>query len=375
GTEGGGLDLLDPATGRFSHHAPQAANPRALRGASVRAVYEDYRGRLWVGTWDGGLSVMEGRSGEFRSFGPATGDPAALGDASVNCIFEDSSGTLWVGTGGSGLAMLDPISDRFIHFGEAEGLAGATVYGILEDAQGYLWISTAVGLSRFDKATSSFYNFGPEEGLASGDLSQNAFLASRGGELWFGGSGGLTRFDPSALPSPPPPPEIAIIGVESAGEERDFELGADGASVFLGYRNSGISFHIVVLDYVAPRRNRYAMKLEGRQTLWTSLGTSNSGYIAPLAPGKYSLRVKGSNGSGIWNEKGAALSITVTPPIWATWYARLAIGLAAAASVAATLFFRLRNLKRRNALLVKFSRHVEAAREEERAIAAREVHD
>jgi len=85
--------------------------------------------------------------------------------------------------------------------------------------------------------------------------------------------------------------------------------------------------------------------------------------------------VKGSNGSGIWNEKGAALSISVTPPIWATWFARLAIGLAVAASAAAAVFLRLRNLKRRNALLVKFSRHVEAAREEERAIAAREVHD
>jgi signal transduction histidine kinase len=117
------------------------------------------------------------------------------------------------------------------------------------------------------------------------------------------------------------------------------------------------------------------MRLEGPRRGWTDLGFHNVGTIAPLMPGSYLLRVKGANGNGVWNEEGASLSILVHPPFWSAWWFRMiAIG-AALALVAGGIVIRVRSLHRRNALLVNFSRHVEAAREEERIAAAREVHD
>ncbi len=105
------------------------------------------------------------------------------------------------------------------------------------------------------------------------------------------------------------------------------------------------------------------------------MGNVNTGYIAPLAPGRYILRARAANGNGIWNYYGASLSILVRPPWWATWWFRAFALSVAAATLAGAIAARVGSLRRRNALLVKFARHIEEAREEERTIAARDVHD
>ena len=378
GTEGGGLDRFEAARGKFIHHRPDPREP-SIRGSSVRTIFRDSRGGLWVGTWDGGLSRMDPGASGFKGYGRDAEDPSSLGDASVNCIFEDSDGFVWVGTGGSGLARLDPETEKFTHFTESEGLMGATVYGIVEDRSGDLWVSTSMGLSRLDRKKGTFFNFGVEDGLASSALAQNSFMLARDGSIWVGGMGGLTHFDPARLPRLAPKPPVAILGIETLGERGRTPMLAAGSDeireIELGYRNSGLSFHIAVLDYASTGRNRYAMRLEGRQEGWIDLGIHSGGTIAPLAPGRYVLRVKGANGNGIWNDEGTSLSIIVPPPFWGTWWFRLASAIFALALVAGAIAMRVHALRRRNALLVNFSQHVEAAREEERIAAAREVHD
>ncbi len=378
GTEGGGLDRLDKDGKRFIHYRRDPQKP-SIRGSSVRTIFRDSKSRLWVGTWDGGLSRMEPGASDFAGYGPDTGDTNSLGDASVNCIFEDSEGYIWVGTGGSGLARLDPETENFTHFTEKEGLMGATVYGIVEDRIGDLWISTSMGLSRLDRKKGTFFNFGVEDGLASQKLSQNSFLLAKDGTIWVGGMGGLTHFDPARLPREAPEPLIGILGIETLAQKGRTPLLAASLGgmneITLDFRNSGISFHIAVLDYASTGRNRYAMRLEGRQEGWIYLGTHSGGTIAPLAPGRYTLRVKGANGNGVWNEEGTSLSILVPPPFWGTWWFRLAAAFFLLALAAGAIAIRVRSLRRRNALLVNFSRHIEAAREEERIAAAREVHD
>jgi signal transduction histidine kinase/ligand-binding sensor domain-containing protein len=378
GTEGGGLDRFDKASGTFVHHRPDPRKP-SIKGSSVRTIFRDSKNRLWVGTWDGGLSRMDSDEKGFEGYGRDGADPATLGDASVNCIFEDKEGYIWVGTGGSGLARLDPKTEKFTHFTESEGLMGATVYGIVEDKSGNLWISTSMGLSRLDRENETFFNFGVEDGLASKELAQNSFLLASDGSVWVGGMGGLTHFDPGNLPRIAPKPPVAILGIEALGEGKRTPMLASGSGgikeIELGYRNSGISFHIAILDYTSSGRNRYAMRLEGRQEGWIDLGAHSDGTIAPLAPGRYILRVKGANGNGIWNDEGTSLSIVVPPPFWGTWWFRLVSAIFVAALLAGAIAIRVHTLRRRNELLVDFSRHVEAAREEERIAAAREVHD
>ncbi|MDP3176614.1 MAG: histidine kinase, partial [Spirochaetaceae bacterium] len=101
----------------------------------------------------------------------------------------------------------------------------------------------------------------------------------------------------------------------------------------------------------------------------------NAGYIAPLSPGKYMLRVKASNGNGTWNDYGASLGIAVTPPWWGTWWFRSSAIGAFIVLAGAAMIARTGSLRKRNALLVQFARHIDDAREEERKTAARDIHD
>jgi len=52
-----------------------------------------------------------------------------------------------------------------------------------------------------------------------------------------------------------------------------------------------------------------------------------------MKTGNYVFRVKGSNSDGAWNEEGASIRITVTPPFWQTWWFFSLLGLAAAALI------------------------------------------
>jgi signal transduction histidine kinase/DNA-binding response OmpR family regulator len=56
--------------------------------------------------------------------------------------------------------------------------------------------------------------------------------------------------------------------------------------------------------------------MEGMDNKWTDLGSQRTISFINLDPGKYVLRVKGSNNDGLWNEEGAAIEITITPPFW-----------------------------------------------------------
>ena len=379
GTEGGGLARWDPASQGFVRY-PADEGPGSIRGSSVRAVLVDSRDRLWVGTWDGGLSRLEPGASAFKAWAPDPAEPGSIGDASVNCLFEDSSGAIWVGTGGGGLARLDEDGKAYLRVGEEEGLAGDAVLGVLEDFDGALWISTSAGLSRYDPSGGGFFNYGAEDGLASGELSQNSYLRSRDGRLWFGGPEGLTGFDPRAVLRRKPAPEVLLSGLELPATRRaPARRLAALDSLELDHDNAGLRFSVAVTDYSAPSRNRYAMRLEGPGLsgggAWSSLGRHNDGFIAPLAPGSYVLHARGANGNGVWDEEGTSLSIRVRPPFWATaWFRLLAAGLVGLGA-GLGLRARVRALQRRTALLRNFSRHVEAAREEERKEAAREVHD
>ncbi len=100
----------------------------------------------------------------------------------------------------------------------------------------------------------------------------------------------------------------------------------------LSYKDNILNFEFAALNYRNSFRNQYAFKLEGFNENWIQLGTERRATFTNLGPGEYTLRVKGSNNDGVWNENGAALRLIITPPWWRTpWayalYTALGLGL------------------------------------------------
>jgi ligand-binding sensor domain-containing protein len=79
----------------------------------VQAVLRDSRGFLWVGTQDG-LNRYDGRT--FIHYHHSHKDPHSLPGPQVSVIYEDTRGRLWLGSGWEvgGLALYDREMDRFV---------------------------------------------------------------------------------------------------------------------------------------------------------------------------------------------------------------------------------------------------------------------
>ena len=101
-----------------------------------------------------------------------------------------------------------------------------------------------------------------------------------------------------------------------------------------------IAVTFAALDYRMPERNQYAYKLKGLQDEWIQNGTNRTATFTNLSPGRYTLKVKGSNNDGVWNETPTEIAIRILPPWWATWYAYVFYVLASLSLIA--LVFRLR---------------------------------
>ena len=75
-----------------------------------------------------------------------------------------------------------------------------SIWGILEDDQGRLWLSTANGLSRFDPRMESFRNYDVSDGLQSDTfLNFSVYSKSQSGEMLFVGSNGFNTFYPDQI--------------------------------------------------------------------------------------------------------------------------------------------------------------------------------
>ncbi|MFZ2096838.1 MAG: two-component regulator propeller domain-containing protein [Anaerolineales bacterium] len=351
GTQRGGLDQLNQATGTFSHYQHDANDPLSLSDNNVRAIYEDNTGVLWIGTF-GGINLWDGKTNHFTVYRHNPMNPLSLSNDMVSCIFEDQNETIWVGTIGGGLNHFDRTTQSFTHYTTKDGLPDDTIYGILADTDGFLWLSTNKGISRFNPNSKIFRNYDISDGLQSDQFNPGAFFQNKNGEMFFGGTQGLNAFYPGLVLDNPLPPPVVITAFQKFNQTVQTDL-ASNESIQLSYRDSFISFEFTALDYNAPEKNQYAYQLVGIDKDWVYAGTRRYASYANLHGGDYIFRVKASNNDGVWNEQATTLRIHITPPFWQTWWfigsALLVLGI----GVFGGYRWRVRSIETRNRELEK----------------------
>jgi signal transduction histidine kinase/ligand-binding sensor domain-containing protein len=314
-----GLYTFDRGRGFLDQPLPPRGRPGGLADALVRFLHQDRSGTLWVGT-DDGLYRLDRGSEQFTHYQHDPQDPRSLGSNTVTSIGEDQSGGLWLGTV-NGLDQFDRASETFVHYREQDGLPDDVVVGILED-EGVLWLSTQNGLSRFDPRTETFTNYDAGDGLQGNEFTAGAYYKSDDGEMFFGGTQGLTSFYPQLVGDNPHRPPIALTALTQGGE--DVALGQALESVTevtFKWPKNFFEFDFAALSYTQPAQNQYAYLLEGFDQDWNYIGTKRFGRYTNLPGGTYTLRLKGSNNDGVWNEEGTSIKVTLVPPFWQTaWF-------------------------------------------------------
>ena len=347
GTWDAGLERFDPATGTFTHFAHDPADPTSLSDNAIFSLDEDRNGDLWIGTVSGGLNRFDRATESFTRFQGESGNPRSLPSNSVTSVLLDRAGALWVGTWGGGLARLDPDTGEATTYDHDNGLPSDAIFGILEDDQGRLWLSTSNGLSRFDPRTETFRNYDEHDGLPGNVFESAVAFQSPSGEMFFGATNGLLAFYPDQIHDNPTAPPVVITDLLLANKPVSIGEGSvlrqaidETAALVLSYLDRVISFEFAALNYSFPQKNRYRYMLEGFDKEWTEVGSDHRLVTyTNLDPGEYVFRVLGSNDDGIWNETGTALALTITPPWWETLWFRMAatflvVGLVAGGFVA-----------------------------------------
>lgn len=326
GTNGAGVNVLkDKKVIVKLTPNPNGPNEEALPvNGYTRAFAEDNEGNMWIGSHGAGLAMYNTATHSFKVF---TRDNSQLPSDKIEALLCDSHGNIWVGMYGGGLSLFDKAKNRFINFSEKDGLQNTTIYQVVEDLQGRIWLSTNTGIGCFDLSTKSFRNFNNQHGVQDNNFVHGAGIRLSDGELFFGGLQGFNYFDPAALTINRNVPAVLLTDLKIsnksviAGNDAPIKEHISVAQeIRLDYKqNFALSF--VALNYTNPKQNQYAYKLEGFDKDWNYTGTINTASYTNLDPGHYTFRVKASNNDGVWSVHETQIKIYVKPPFWATIYA------------------------------------------------------
>ncbi|WP_243751570.1 two-component regulator propeller domain-containing protein [Niastella caeni] len=332
GTLSGGLNRFDPNSKKFYHYRK---SPRGLNSNYIAALAEDQEGNLWIGT-ESGISVMNKQTGGFTYYAHDSKDPRSLSNSNITALLKDARGQMWVATR-DGLNYFDRASNSFRHFNQADGLSENNILTLMEDNGHALWLGTTNGLSRAwiqirpkGDMVVQFRNYDERDGLQGREFNENAALKTKRGELIFGGANGFNIINPEAIAHNTIVPDVVLTDLRvfdkspQPGEVINNRVLLTTAiseikEITLKYHENIFSLEFAALNYSNPEKNQYAYKLEGFNNDWlTTDGTHRTVTYTNLDPGKYTFRVKASNGDGVWNEEGTALVVTILPPFWKT---------------------------------------------------------
>jgi signal transduction histidine kinase len=246
------------------------------------------------------------------------------------------------------------------------------VKGILPDGEGNLWLSTDKGLSRFEPKTQMFRNYTKKDGLHHNVFLSGAYHRGRDGRFYFGGESGVTAFHPDSIKAKRCVSPVVLTSFKVFDQSLPLPRSlASTREIRLSYKQNFFSFESAVLDYSIPEKNQYAYMLEGFDRDWIHAGVRRYASYTNVPPGEYVLRVKGANSDGVWNEGGVAVKITITPPLWETWWFTGLFGVALLVTIGGTIrYIEIRKLRERLRELEK-----QQALERERLRISQDVHD
>ncbi len=366
GTAGSGLARFDPKTNKLTIYTHEPGNENSLPSNAITSVYVSHDGIVWVGTADGlcrlnpkteELSQYKNnleypdsiRNGEVwvtyetsdhdLLFGTNSGvymldnvtrELVCVMDKSessrelfnrVLTIYEGNNGLLWFGTG-YGLYCYNPENDEFISHGMEEFLPNDLILGILEDNSGDIWIASRQGLGRLSIKDGIYTKYGNEDGLGNDSFCLGACYKTEEGEFFFGCLAGLVSFYPENIRKDTSSPRVVIKDFSLINKPISFDESVeDIKEITLPYSENSFEIDFVALHYDSPEQNQYAYKLEGFDENWHYCGANESfTKYTNIPSGEYTFRVKASNSDGVWNEEGASLKITITPPFWQEWW-------------------------------------------------------
>ncbi|MBN2246563.1 MAG: helix-turn-helix domain-containing protein [Candidatus Aminicenantes bacterium] len=357
GTQGGGINILE--SGRIE---PIAAE-NIVKSGTINAIIQDTTGEMWIGT-DSGLSVISGSSVDnmetkdipalegqaVKAIIQASNDVIYIATSTdlffwqdgslkeieigfdpagpeITTLYADRSGILWIGTDGSGLRSWS--DGKITAFTTKNGFIDDYIYGLTEDNQGSLWMSSNRGIMRIkrddifnfiqgkiDYLYPSFYD--ENNGMASRQGSsggQPSLIAASSGFIYCTTTKGIAVVDPGSISEREEPAEVLMEDIRAD----DRSIYGSQANITLSRRPSLLELEFTAIDMSAPDKIRFEYQLRGIDSQVNRLGAGEDrtvSYINPEA-GLYRFKVRAINNDGI-PSGDSIIEIKIKSPFYRT---------------------------------------------------------
>lgn len=369
---------------RMEGDVPVPIPAEPLNGEMIRALFEDSKGRLWIGN-DHGIALREDgkftdlEAGSSRVLTTVRGIaedhdgtmwfvgkeglahwkdgklqlvplPLVEGHPNLLGLFVDHTGALWIGVEAKGFLRLRGGS-AFLYT-SIHGLPINSAGAFLEEGD-YLWASGEKGIVRISFASLDavaeekvrrldLQLFNRADGLPSDACRRGyqpvAFRASDG-QLWFATHKGAISVHPQGITTAIFEPPASI---EEIRAERDLIVvtpaNHDRIDIPAGTRHMTIRCTVPSLG--KPEYARFQYKLEGADDVWRDAGGERVIRFYDIQPGRYRFLVRAIGSDGRFVEKSSAVVLVVHPFFWQELWFRVA-SIAALVVLVAYLVWRI----------------------------------
>ena len=155
-TDGGGINILDFQTMKFSHLKHISDDEQSLPNNSIYRLYKDQMDNIWIGSIHGGLFAIKKVFIKTYKDVPLN-NPNGVSERTVVSIFEDKDTLLWIGTDGGGINSFDQKTNTFHHYPTTYG---EKVTSITNFSENELLLSCFnKGVFTFNKRTAQMQPF------------------------------------------------------------------------------------------------------------------------------------------------------------------------------------------------------------------------
>lgn len=301
---------------------------------------------LWLGSRDRGLVRFNLTTGDYwiHSLRELTGRPVD----DVLCLRWARDGDLLVGTS-AGLVRLH-FEGRKIephYLGREQGLINDMIHGILEDADGFFYLSTNKGLVKYNPRDDSFHSFYYSGGVQIGEFSDDAYYeCPYTGRLFFGGMDGLLYLDKWGSDNTGYYPDILLRGL-AFGNRRESLCDYYDPVRGLRFRSPDHDFTLsfVVPDFISGSDVEYSWMLEGYDKEWSPFRALHKATYSDIPPGEYVFHVRYRKDVFDSQAKSLAVPLRILPLWYQRTWVRMLFALLAIA-VCLFLFMLLRGAAR-----------------------------
>lgn len=300
----------------------------------VDYLFEDDKQNIWVCTENLGVYKFNYKTNQTTHYYISDNDSTTLSVPSISCGKQDSYGNIWLGTSSSGLCLYNAEKDNFIQFNKEIEITGSSIAGIQEDNNSNIWLSSNRGITKLSlkynnnsKMTLQWNKFTKTDGLQADQFNKWASFKSKSGHIYMGGIKGFNVFYPDSMIHNTRIIPVYITGINfitsTFTNKFDTEINKTliaNKQIKIPYSLNSFTINFVGINLIFPEKNRYKCTLEGFNNEWINLGTKREITFSNIPPGQYTFRVLASNNDGIWNNKGATLTIIILTPWWMSWW-------------------------------------------------------